>query len=361
MKHDQVLRIGSLVGKNKIRDAARHNLRELPNEPHIDPSRSDRNRVLHGAATADGVAKQTKALMDAAGVDKIRKNGIIGIELLVCLPFSFKGDAMAFFDDALAWADEFYQLPVLSAVLHADEGAHEGNLHMHVLMLPLIDARLQGSVVMGDRKRIQAMQEDFYANVGRKYGLRRKVADRRSKADRRNAAMQIMDAITANPALLNGGQIKNMLLDLIAQNPEPFAASVGMAMPEPMEKTSKETFVGIMTRPQRQERKKSPIGDLPVAEIPGSSTKKPISYALLGDLDLRPVNLPVHGVIPPSLNVDPMPANDGDFTRIRDDELDAGCWDADHGKFIQAPAKASRKAQVQHAVRVALSAVGRFR
>lgn len=34
--------------------------------------------------------------------------------------------------------------------------------------------------------------------------------------------------------------------------------------------------------------------------------------------------------------------------------------DADSGEFIQRPAKALHKAQVQHAVRVALAAVGRY-
>lgn len=258
MKHDQVLRIGSLVGKRKLREAARHNLRELPNEPHIDPLRSDQNRVLHGAATADGVAQQAKAMLEA--VDRIRANAILGVELLVCLPFTFSGDAMAFFADALVWVDEFFQVPVVSAVVHFDEAAP----HMHVILLPIIEGRLQGSRVMGDRNRIQAMQADFYDNVGRKYGLRRKAAHKRSAEERRNGAMQILEAIKANPELLNGGQVKNLLLDAIGQNLDAFSSSVGMALPEPKAKASKETFVSIMTKPQRPERKESPIGHLRV-------------------------------------------------------------------------------------------------
>lgn len=365
MKHDQVLRIGSLVGKNKIRDAARHNLRELPNEPHIDPSRSDRNRVLHGAASADGVAQQGKAMLEA--VDKIRSNAILGVELLVCLPFSFDGDPMAFFADALAWVDEFYQVPVLSAIVHFDESAP----HMHVILLPIIDGRLQGSVVMGDRKRIQAMQGDFYANVGRKYGLRRKSAQRLASADRRNTAMQILDAITANPALLNGGLVKRLVLDLIAQNLEPFSASVGVALPEPKAKANKETFVGIMTKPQRAERKQSsievrqrPIGVFGPAVATSNSGKisgeKENSYALLGDLDLQVVEAPVVSDVQLVPDADLVPMDEGDFERVRDGEIGADYWDADRGEFIRRPAKASRKAQTDHAIRVALSAVGRY-
>lgn len=358
MKHDQVLRIGSLPTKKKVSDAAKHNLRELPPEPHIDPQRSHLNRILYGAATSKEVERQARTAWN--GVKKIRKNAIHGVEVLVCLPYTYTGDAMAFFNDALAWADEFFQVPVLSAIAHFDEPAP----HMHIILLPIIDGELQGSKVMGDLKRIQAMQNDFYASVGRKYGLRRKTAQKRPIADRRNAAMQIMDALAANPALLSGGMIRHMLLEAVAQNPEPYAASLNMPMPEPKANPSKQTFVGIMTKPQRPERKKTPIGHLHVVGMPEASTKKQKSYALVGDCDSLPVELPVIGRsidLREVHDAEPQLVNDDDFERVRDGEIGADCWDADRGEFIPMPPKASRKAQVQHAVRVALSAVGRFR
>jgi hypothetical protein len=71
-----------------------------------------------------------------------------------------------------------------------------------------------------------------------------------------------------------------------------------------------------------------------------------------------PVELPVSGRsidLSQVHDAEPQLVNDGDFVRVRDGEIDAGCWDADSGEFIQRPPKASRKAQVQHAVRVALA------
>lgn len=258
MKHDQVLRIGSLNEKKKrkcILSAAKHCLRELPAEAHIDSDRSQLNRVLHGPETAAEVSRRAKEMMDAAGIKPRAVNTILGVEVLVCLPVGFDGDAMAFFSDALAWADEFFQVPILSAIVHFDEAAP----HMHIIMLPIVDGKLNGRKVMGDMARIQAMQGDFSASVGSKYGMRRKTAQKRDKAERRAAAMHILDAIVANPALLNGGQVKSLLLDAIAQNLDAFAASAGVVLPKPKAKPSKQTFVGIMTKPQRPKRKQSAI------------------------------------------------------------------------------------------------------
>lgn len=364
--HDQVLRIKSLSEKKKrkaILSAAKHNLRELPPELHIDAERSHLNRVLYGPATAAEVAHRAKQQMDAASIKPRAVDTIIGVEVLICLPPAFDGDAMAFFRDSLGWADEFFQVPVLSAIAHFDEPAAclQPAPHLHIILLPIIGGKLNGGAVMGDLKRIQAMHATFHDQVGRRYGLRRKTAQKRSQVDRRTAAESILDAIVANPAMLRGGQVKALLLDAIGKDVDAYAGSVGVALPEPAAKASKETFVGIMTKRQRVERKRSPIGVAPVAGMPESRAKKMNPYALIGVRTSPPADLPVRGCIPSALEPDPIPANDGDFTRIRDDELDAECWDADHGKFIPIPPKASRKAQVQHAVRVALSAVGRYR
>jgi hypothetical protein len=45
----------------------------------------------------------------------------------------------------------------------------------------------------------------------------------------------------------------------------------------------------------------------------------------------------------------------GDFERVRDDELDPGDWDADLGEFVRRPAKPSSRAIADDAVRLALA------
>jgi hypothetical protein len=416
MKHDQVLRIKSMTEKKKrkaILSAAKHNHRELPPEAHIDPKRSHLNRVLYGAGTAAEVAQRAKGMMDAAGIKPRAVNTILAVEVLICLPANFDGDAMAFFNDALAWADEFYQVPVLSAIAHFDESAP----HMHIVLLPIIDGKLNGRAVMGDLPRIQAMHSDFYASVGRKHGLSKKTAHRRSKEEQHTAAMQILNAIRAKPALLDGGQVKSLLLEAIGKNLDAFAASVGVVLPEPKAKPSKETFVGIMTKPQRPERNKTPIAVHPMpiavhgpAVVSDIGGKPANCYALIALQDLQPIEAPVIDA-PTILSIEPatmhdtdadsdqaitanaeMPApqidcepdvsqdaahtttvtpsdalpdaglvqiDDGDFERVRDEELDPGEWDADRGEFIRQTSRPSRKAQAEHVVQVALAAVSK--
>jgi hypothetical protein len=310
MKHDQVLRIGSLVGKNKVRDAARHNLRELPQEPHIDPARSHLNRVLRGAEIADEVARQARSVMDASDIGKVRKNGIVGLELIISLPPMFSSDAAAFFNDALAWAADFYAIPIVSAIVHADESTP----HMHVVMVPILDGRLQGSAVAGDRKRIQHMHSDFHAKVGVHYGLRRRTAHRLSGAVRRKAAAAIVEALARNPAMLVGGLVKNVLQELIAQNLQSVAGAMGVPLPEA---EIKGTFAAIMTKPQR---KKTSIEIQPRIEknpIEVSGLEKAMSYPVLGDCDFSPVDS----------------THTCDFTRLRDDELSAGWGGSERGAF----------------------------
>ncbi len=442
MKHDQVLRIKSLNEKKKKRailSAAKHNLRELPPEAHIDADRSHLNRVLYGPETAAEVAHLAKSMMAAASIKLRAVNTILGVEVLVCLPASFDGDAMAFFSDSLAWADEFFQVPCLSAVAHFDEPAP----HLHILLLPLVDEKLDGRAVMGDMKRIQTMQGDFYDSVGKKHGLRRKAAVRLSKDERCKGAQNILDVITANPDLLNGGQVKSLLLDVIGQNLEAFSASVGVAMPEPKAKASKETFVSIMTKPQKPERKRSAIA-VPQTSIGVSgpvvapqngeaiSDKTANCYALIAlqisepekepvidapdvsqvEPACAPIPEPVHrpekecsaaplstatltddpaGTVEsdsttaekreqpaphePSAQTDathdthdaapPMPdahlvqVDDGDFERVRDDELDPGEWDADRGEFVRRLVTPSRKAEAAAAVQGMLASAKR--
>src|SRR5207245_6185490 len=58
--------------------------------------------------------------------------------------------------DSLAWIEVYFAVPVLSAVVHVDEAAP----HMHVLLLPLLNGRMQGSDLVGSRSRLRAMQSE---------------------------------------------------------------------------------------------------------------------------------------------------------------------------------------------------------
>ncbi len=85
----QVLRCKKLKGPYILRDAARHNLREIQAElganSHIDPSKTPRNVVLEGAPMAAGVvATATKFLQLVK--KPLRRDAVMGLEIVASLP-----------------------------------------------------------------------------------------------------------------------------------------------------------------------------------------------------------------------------------------------------------------------------------
>ena len=83
-----------------------------------------------------------------------------------------KADQDAYFADALRFVGAAFGGPqnVMTAVVHRDESTP----HMQVLMLAQhADKRLSSSRYMGNRGNLSALQDDFHAAVGAKYGLMR--------------------------------------------------------------------------------------------------------------------------------------------------------------------------------------------
>ena len=260
MTHAHFLRMKGLKGKAIIVTAVKHNSREILAElggdqgATIDPGRTPQNVVLRGAATAAGVASEARALMATAGIATLRKDALRGLEIIFSLPAETTVDQRAFFDDALAWAEQWFSVPILSAIVHADEAAP----HCHVILLPLVDGRMRGSELMGNRMKIMAMQGDFQAKVGRRYGLVRQAAPARPSAAHRQQAIDAALAVLEANSGLQAGLLR-VLLEPHKANPEPLLLALGIAMPVAKPKTKRaDTFAGIMTRPCKPERK--PIG-----------------------------------------------------------------------------------------------------
>lgn len=251
MAHVQLLRAKKLTGGGIIAAAARHNLREIQAEmggdSHIDPRRTSLNAILRGAALAIEVATEAAAQMEAAKVGqccKLRKDAVRGLEIIFSLPPSSGIAERDFFTDAVAWAEGFYELPILSAAIHNDEAAP----HCHVLMLPLVNGRMVGSKMMGDRGRLLAMQADFFEKVGQRYGLERQApAKRYSRAARSKAAVRVVTDLWKNPKRLADPAIRDAVREALTENPMPVMAALGFEMPKAKAPKSK-TFAGIMTK-----------------------------------------------------------------------------------------------------------------
>ena len=248
MTSSQFVRAKRLSKKNHIAVAAKHNLRELQAErgadSHIDVRRIHRNRVLLGERTASAINEHANRLMTEAGVLPLRKNAMRAIELLVSLPNGTKINIDQYFEHTLRWVNEFFGIPILSAVIHLDESAP----HMHVLMLPLRDNKMQGDKILGDRLHMQEMQESFYTGVARSYGLSRRPSSY-SKIERQKSASLLYTAIVDEPALLLKPEVELAVMNAFTKNPAPILDSIGIRMPH----RPKRTFTEIMTKPCKPE------------------------------------------------------------------------------------------------------------
>jgi len=250
----QFFRFKSL-GK-KIRIAARHNLREfLPavDSSNIDIHRSSQNQILIGHPSAADVYAEFKRLINEAKIGKIRKNAVCGIEFIFSIPLASTIESVAFFEDCLRWLERPFPAPIVSAVIHRDEGVP----HMHVIMIPLVESELQGSKIMGDRAHVKRLQTSFYNEVGSKYGMSRPKPKKRIGAALRHKAAELgFNAIIDNPELLIRPDVESVVLASIAINPEPLLHCLGLQMPQE-EVKPRRTFVEIMTKPCKPESKVS--------------------------------------------------------------------------------------------------------
>jgi len=384
------LTIKRLYGPAIVRVAAKHNLREIAAEigadGHIDPARIADNFILRGADTAHGVANLAKSLMDAAGAVKFRKTSVMALELLFMLPAATTINPRQYFEQATTWAESHFGVPVLSAVVHLDEGAP----HCHLLLLPLVNGRMGGSDLHGGKAKLWAMQTNFHDQVGALYGLARQTPQKQHSAAVRSAAIELArDCLQANSALTDA--VIDALLRPHAKDPAPLLSVLGITMPAP--KTKNKSFAAIMTAPCRPEPR-NPIGieiPNPIGKVVPAEPEKSYPYPCVGigfsapsfpspnepssasnaatvtsaDLMLERPNgiewkppqvaiIDQSEIVIASPGADPNP--EGGHTRVRDAGQQSGNWSEDLGEFLAPPIKASCKPAAMASVRIALEA-----
>lgn len=322
-RHTQFLRIAKLKGAGKIEIASRHNLREIQAElgsnSHIDPLKSPLNIILRGQHTAKEVAQQATNLMNDAKVLKPRKDAVRALEIVFSLPPSTTIDTLEFFSNATGWTEAYFQVPIISAVIHHDEEAP----HCHVLMLPLINGRLVGSDLMGNRKNLEAMQNDFYLKVAQGYGLQKPAkAKQHTKAKRLEAGLLITNAIKENPSCLKNPKIAGALIEALSiQMPERLIEAMGIVLnQEPKAKAGE--FARIMTKPMKRESKAYRVHD-----------NKPYRVQSINEA-LEKAN-PMLCRVPNftnSINTQ-KDSIENELTRHRDDSISSEYWDSSTGQF----------------------------
>ncbi len=246
MAAGHLLRLGKVKGKSGILSALRHNKRTLQTErgagANIDALRTSFNYSLTGSDTAEQIDRRAKVLMVEAGIDKPRKNGVMAIEIIFSLPIDrHQQDPRPFFEDSLQWVKKHISGVLLSFDVHLDESAP----HAHVLILPLIDNKMQGHRVMGGVGNLKRLINLFHTEVARHYGLSRNETKKlNSKAKGSIERLVLL-------GLINDAVMKSIIWpcvrDAIHNDPLPYAQLLNIEHKRQSTSYKSKSFVQIMT------------------------------------------------------------------------------------------------------------------
>ena len=227
--------------------AARHNLRkiavDLTFNSAIDSSRSNLNVVLAGPTSPEEVAALAKHQIDACCKHKrkLRRDHVQAVEILISLSKDLEGGSVSFFQSCLEWIQRrFGSLAVLSAIVHFDETKP----HMHVLISPIIDGRVNGSRLI-NRKSLIDQKNEFSKDVAEKFNVQlpRPKLTKYEQGQASNCVITHLNSIQS-PLLLDPAW--NSIKAAIQKDPIVFLADYGiyaeLEKPKKSMRTSTEIF-----------------------------------------------------------------------------------------------------------------------
>lgn len=342
-----VMRVKKLKGNGIITVAARHNRRVIQAEMgatgSIDPTRSCLNETLVGPSAAADVGQLAKDLMTAAGVVKLRKDAVMGLEIVFSLPHGHALDDRAYFAACAEWAGAAFggAHNVLSVDIHRDEAAP----HCHVLLLPLIDGRMDGSNLLGGKQKLMTLQKEFHTAVASKFGLSKAPARLAGTAKQAGAKAVLQKLRETSDGALQS-QVWAVIREAVERDPAQFLLALGIELVAP--KKPGRTMAQIFTSKGKGPAKEpNPIGfTLPEKEQTlcsvGFTPKPPLSAA--SPLPARPA--PARP--PPAVELPEPQIEDGaqvETTRVRDSDHDPALYDPDTGEYFKRPPPAARHAR----------------
>ena len=252
---DALMMLGKLKGVAHVLAAAKHNKRTMYVAgivaSAIDASLSHLNYALAGPNTPGEIVKLWNQLRAGAGITKPgRKDEVSAIEVVFSLAAGTEIDLKRYFTDCTTWAMKQFggEANILASDVHMDEASP----HCHVLMLPLVGQRMNGSDLIGGRAKLRALQAGFHADVASRYGLARP-PPRLSGTARRMGAKQVHDILRALP---NDAQrwasIIAALHSCIDRDPRPFMDDLGIAPPVRPHKTFKQIALSTGAGPKTE-------------------------------------------------------------------------------------------------------------
>jgi Plasmid recombination enzyme len=336
------MRMQTLSGNGKLPAAARHNKRAIQKElgasGHIDATKMHLNYALLGEATPEAVAAKAKSILQLLGITKLRKNAVSAIEIVCSLPVHARIDHRAYFGDCQAWAaGQFGADNLLSVDVHLDEAAP----HCHILLLPLLDGRMRGSDVMGDRQTLQARQTSFYEQVSQRYGLLKPQSTRIRPEARQGAANAVLVHLRATNDTVLKSAAWALVRDLIDHEPMRWAECLGVEVDNSPKPKKARTMVQIFTSKGKGAQKEKPANKTPIGNLPAKNTNPYVSVGVSSQS-----SLPI-AVNEPEIEV---------RERETDQTSDNGYWDENTGEWCNVSARVlTNKLAAQQWVKRALA------
>lgn len=237
MATSHLFRIGRIKGQSGLLEALEHNKRTLQVEKgsfkHIDPEKSSLNYSLTEEKTPKEINIIASILMLEADV-KVRKNQVMAIEIIFSLPaIRHSQDNNPFFYDCFSWVKKHIPGHLLSFDVHLDESAP----HAHALVLPLVEGKMQGQKIIGNRGNLYRLINLFHKEIGINYGLSSTPKKRLSAVARKSLIRVILSELQSDPIMKS--QIWPCVRDAIQADPEPFAQILSIGRSAAIRKNEK--------------------------------------------------------------------------------------------------------------------------
>jgi hypothetical protein len=244
MASSHLLRLGTIKGKHGVLVAMKHNKRTLQNErgasANIDATRTSLNYSIASENIPEAIALHAKMQMLKSNIEP-RKNQVMAVEIIFSLPIDrHSQDTKPFFTACYDWVKETFVAELLSFDVHLDESAP----HAHAVILPLIDGKMQGRKLMGDRGNLMRLINKFHAEVARHFDLSRSDRTRLNNADKQTLERLVLTRLKTDAAMQS--IVWACFRDAIHTNPLPYAQMLSIQLPISTKGKSK-SFVQIMT------------------------------------------------------------------------------------------------------------------
>ena len=228
MAESQLLSVKKLKSLDILKNCLKHNLRQIPRElgenRHIDSKRCSLNQNLVGGSDPSSMVSEVAANIVSATGKKLRRNGVLALEYLISLRPNTTVDINGYFPEVIEWLDDYLGCPIISAVVHLDEGAP----HMHVVVLPLRHGRMMGSELVGFKGDLAALKQSHYKSVGQRFGLT--MAESIPKFKRYEISRQVVHALCSSKNLLDQPLVRTALQNIIQINPSELMSILGIPL-----------------------------------------------------------------------------------------------------------------------------------